>query len=488
MTTNKAQISRKQRGWFLFFLCFGVFMIYLDGTIVNVALPQIQIDMNVGLKQLQWVIDAYAITFACLLLTAGTIGDAIGHKKVFIAGLIGFTLSSALCAISPAMDILLIGRALQGIFGSLLIPVSLAVIRNTYEDPAERAKAIGIWAGLGGVALAAGPVIGGWLVDAQGWQSIFWINIPFGILVTIALLFNMKGSVARRTHSFDLLGQILFIACIASLTYALIEGNSLGWNSPAILLSFAVSGISLLLFALWELRHPNPLLPMNFFRNPIFIVVCMVNFFGFFGLFSVIFLLTLYLQNINGLSAIDTGVRFLSLTASIMVASIVGSSLAARISPRIMIPAGSLMVGAGLAALTNIEAGSSYGSYWWALALLGIGVSLAGTSATVALMTSIAPERAGAASGIANTFRQISAVVGVALSGTLVSERMNSASSSPSEPLTGLNETGARLFVEGMHASLILAAIGSLACAIATLVILNRVSSRRTTPVALDNQ
>ncbi len=453
-------------------------MIYLDGTIVNVALPEIQSKMGAGLKQLQWVVDAYALTFACLLLTAGKIGDAIGHKKVFISGMVGFTLSSAMCAIAPSMDVLLIGRALQGVFGSLLIPVSLAFIRNTYDEPAARAKAIGIWAGLGGIALAAGPVVGGWLVEARGWQVIFWVNIPIGAIVTVALLYTMRESAARTAHSMDLPGQTLFILAIGTLTYGLIEGNSLGWGDPVIVGSFALSIISLLLFIRWELRHPNPLIPLGFFRNPIFVVVCLINFFGFFGLFSVIFLLTLYLQNINGLSAIDTGVRFLSLTASIMVASIAGSALATRIPPKVMIPLGSLLACAGIAVLTTLEVGSPYSDYWWALALIGVGVSLAGASSTIALMTSVAPEKAGTASGIANTFRQLSAVVGVALSGTLVSENVHSASTASELTAGQIAALNASLFVDGMHSAMVVSAIGSLAGAVGALVLLRRRTSR----------
>ncbi|WP_182300028.1 MFS transporter [Cohnella cholangitidis] len=483
MNANPVRKSPR-RGWTLFILCFGVFMIYLDGTIVNVALPDIQSGMNVGLKQLQWVVDAYAITFACLLLAAGSIGDAIGHKIVFMTGMLGFTISSVLCAISDSMDVLLIGRALQGIFGSLLIPVSLAVIRSLYEDPAARAKAIAVWTALGGVALAAGPVVGGWLVDTQGWQSIFWINVPVGVLVSIALVFTMKGSRPKKTTSIDFFGQLLFIVGIASLAFGLIEGNSYGWGDSWIVASFAVSAASLFIFVIWEWRHPHPLLPLAFFRDRIFVVVCLINFTGFFGLFSVIFLLTLYLQNINGLSAVDTGIRFLSLTASIMIASFLGSTLATRLAPKIMIPLGSVIAGAALIALTGIEADRGYATYWWALSLLGIGVSFAGTSATVSLMTSMSPERAGMASGVANTFRQISAVVGVALSGSLITNQIRPTSSASGNEHNRFGD--AMSFIEGMHSALLVAAICCIAGALIAFAILNGLPSRQAAAVAAD--
>lgn len=177
----------RHRGFVLVCLCFGLFMVYLDTTIVNVALPDIQNKLHAEFSKLQWMIDAYALTFSCLLLSAGTIGDAIGRKKMFMAGLLGFSLTSIFCAVSPSIEILLAGRILQGAFGSFMIPVSLAIIRVMYDEPVSRAKAIGIWAGVGGIALAAGPVLGGWLVEYYGWQSIFWINVPIGVAAALIL-------------------------------------------------------------------------------------------------------------------------------------------------------------------------------------------------------------------------------------------------------------------------------------------------------------
>lgn len=177
----------QRKGLLLAFLCFGVFMVYLDATIVNVALPDIQEDLSTDITQLQWIIDAYTLTFACLLLTSGTLGDILGRKKIFLAGLIGFTLSSVICALSDSIGVLLLGRTLQGVCGSIMIPVSLALVSAAYTAPADRAKAIGIWAGVGGIALSTGPVLGGVLVDHYGWQSIFWVNAPVGVIATVVL-------------------------------------------------------------------------------------------------------------------------------------------------------------------------------------------------------------------------------------------------------------------------------------------------------------
>ncbi|WP_216651696.1 MFS transporter [Paenibacillus sp. NEAU-GSW1] len=467
-----AQAPVHNRSIILLFICFGIFMVYLDSMIVNVALPSISDDLQVGISSLQWVIDAYTITFACLILTAGNLGDSYGHKKVFVTGLIGFTFASLLCVFAPSIGILWLGRALQGITGSMMIPVSLAIIRGIYHEPAARAKAIGIWAGVGGLALAAGPVAGGFLVEHFGWQSIFWINIPFGCLAAIVLFLSLKETGTKRKQKQDIPGQILFIAGIAAITYACIEGNSLGWSSPPILLAIGSFIICLCLFVLWELRCKEPLIPLDFFRNRIFNVACAVNYFGFFGMYTVIFLLTLYLQTINHYSALETGIRFLPLTVSIMVASFAGSMIASRFGYLKLIIWGTFMVGVGAIALTALKEGSSYLTYGWALALIGIGVSLIGAASTIALIEAVPPERVGAAYGVTNTFRQLSAVFSVALSGTLVSQHSSSASNPEIAP---------DMFLQGFEQSFYLVGIASLIAGACAIVLL-RNRARRAMP------
>jgi EmrB/QacA subfamily drug resistance transporter len=422
--TTESPASDNRRGLQLAFLCFGVFMVYLDATIANVALPDIQKDMSANIAQLQWVIDAYTLAFACLLLTSGALGDILGRKNLFLGGLIGFTLTSVACALANSVGLLLTARALQGICGSIMIPVSLALVSAAYPEPSARAKAIGIWSGLGGLALSAGPVIGGVLVDNFGWQSIFWVNVPIGVVAAVVLPRVLSEYPASRARRVDTVGQLLFVTAIASLAYALIEGNTLGWRSGAIIGMFAGSAAALLLFVVWELRHPQPMLPLRMLRDPIVVVAGTVNFLGLFGLFAAIFLLTLYLQNVNGLSTIEAGVRFLALTVPIMVASFVASVLASKVGPRLPIVVGSVLSAAGLIGLTQLEVGTGFGGYWWALALLGSGVALTGAPATVALLGSVPAEQAGTASGVSNTFRQIGAVFGVALSGALLLRRL----------------------------------------------------------------
>ncbi|MBB6735635.1 MFS transporter [Cohnella zeiphila] len=470
--------TARGRGWFMALICLGVFVVYMDATIVNVALPEMQMKLAVGLNSLQWVVDGYTLTFACLLLMAGTVGDIIGHKRVFAIGMIGFTAFSACCALANSIDELVTFRFLQGAFGALMIPASLAMIRNLYEDPAARAKAIGIWAGLGGLALAVGPLAGGWLVEGAGWKSIFWINVPIGIVVFAILLAVKRETVRNRDRSLDVPGQALFILAVGALTYALIEGHSLGWGSARIMGSFIAAGVLLAAFLLRESLAREPLLPLGLFRNPVFTAACFVNFFGFFGLYAIVFLMTLYFQNVEGWSPTGAGVRFLSLNVSIMIASFAWSSIAARVSPTVLIPAGMLAMGGSLMALTAVEPGSAYADYAWALAGIGIGVSFAGSSATVALMASVPLHRAGTASGVANTFRQLSAVFGVALSGTLVSARLPDSSSASLLSIGGGD--AATRFADGMHDAFLLSAAGCFFAAVAAVGLLAAVARRRT--------
>lgn len=418
--TSPGTAASRGKGLLLTFICIGIFMVYLDSTIVNVALPEIQHDLSTDMTQLQWVIDAYALVVACLLLMAGTLGDIFGRKRIFLGGLIGFIGASVLCAVSNSYDFLLVARVIQGAAGSVMIPVSLALVSVAFPEPAARAKAIGIWAGIGGLALAAGPVLGGVLVDHLGWQSIFWVNVPFGLIAFVVLTRLLQESKAPARRRADLVGQVLFIISMASLVWALIEASSRGWSDSVILGAFAVAAVALVGFIGWELRQEQPMLPMNLFRSPVVVVAGAVNFLGLFGLYGSIFLLTFYLQQINGLSTTATGVRFLALNVSIMVFSYVASVIAAKFGPKLPILIGSVASAVGLISLAQLDPGSGFGDYWWAMALLGAGVSLVGAPATVALLSSVRPEQAGTASGVSNTFRQVGSVFGVALTGTLL--------------------------------------------------------------------
>lgn len=517
------RVTSDRPGLVLLFVCAGIFMVYLDSTIVNVALPQIQRSLGGDVTQLQWIVDSYALAFASLLLTSGVAGDLLGRRRLFLAGLVGFTLASALCALSTSIPMLLAARTLQGALGSGLIPISLALVTQLFADPATRAKMIGVWAGVGGLALAAGPVLGGALLAHYSWQSIFWVNLPIGAVAILALARLLPSARPAVTQHLDPLGQLLLIVAVGSLTYALIEGNAQGWGSAVIVGAGATAAVALVAFLAWEARTDRPLLPLGFFRDPTFAAACVVNFAGLFGLFGAIFLLTLYLQTINGLTAIATGVRFLALTTAIMVASAAAPALAKRIGARATIVIGSLLTTAGLLALTTLEVGSGFDRYWYSLVVLGVGVSLAGAPATIALLATVSDERAGTASGVSNTFRQVGGVFGVAMAGAVVLRHMRGALEPAVRALPipdpakaqlldavgrgdvsglaalppGVREamTGrvAAEFVAGMHGAFVVAAAGGLLSAVVALLAIREHRQRPTArpvpprPVAVES-
>ncbi|MBW7458747.1 DHA2 family efflux MFS transporter permease subunit, partial [Paenibacillus sepulcri] len=419
-----ASETKSGSGFMLLIICLGVFMVYLDSTIVNTALPSIQQSFGLGVSGLQWLLDIYVLAFACMLMTAGTLGDLFGRKKLFIASLAGFTLSSVVCALAPNVGTLFAGRVLQGLFGSAVIPMSLALITVLYPLPAARARAVGLWAGIGGLALAGGPIIGGLLIDSIGWESIFWINVPIGILAVIILAMKLKVQEVTVNKRIDFIGQVLFILGIAALTFALIQGSSEGWGSLLIIGSFAVSVLCLVLFYLWEHSCSYPMLPPDFFRNRIFIMACLVNLLSFFGMFGVMFLMTLFFQTINQLTPTETGIRFLALTGAIMIGSYVTPRIYSRIGTRTTIIIGAFMTAGGLLGLLNVGPGSGFAAYGWPMMLIGLGVSLAGAPATMVLLSSVPLERAGAASGASQTFRQVGSIFGIALSGSILLYRM----------------------------------------------------------------
>lgn len=424
LTEDAQAVGR--RGLRLMFVCLGLFMVYLDSTVVNVALPQIQSDMGVSVSELQWVFDSYVLTFACFLLSSGTLGDVFGRRRTFLVGLIGFTLASAACALSSDITTLLISRFVQGAFGAVMITTSLALVHTMYSTPRGRARAVSIWAGIGGLAIAAGPVLGGVLVEQSGWPSIFWVNVPIGTLSIAAILLLRFPPEPRRPRHLDMIGQLLFAAAVASLTFGLIQASTGGWTVGRVLASFVVAGVATLLFLWREWRCAEPMLPLASFRNRVMVFACAINFLVYYGLFGAMFLLTLYLQSVNGLSAVETGIRFLALSVTIAVGSLISPRLAQRAGRgfALISAAGAVAASLGLFGLLRLHTGSGYGTYWWALVLLGLGIAFAMGPATIALLASVQPDLLGRAAGVSQTFRQIGGVLGVALSGTLALQHL----------------------------------------------------------------
>lgn len=407
----------------------GLFLVFLDTTVVNVALPDLQDDLGADVRGLQWVVDSYLLTFSCLLLSAGALADRIGAKRLFTGALVGFTLTSAWCALSGSVGMLLVARAAQGVTGAVLMPVSMVIITQLFPDQKARGRMVGVQSAVAGLALAAGPLIGGLLVEEYGWQSVFWVNLPVGILAVAVLAVLLPRARPEQRTGMDLGGQLLFVAGIGLLTYALIEGNAAGWTSARILGCFAGAGVALIAFVFWEARQKHPLLPLEFFRHPHVSAGAIINFTVFGAMFGAVFLLMLTLQEVDGLSPVQAGVRTVVLTVTVAVTSVLGVMLGERVGVRITAFIGAVSMAAGLTGLLLLEYQDGFSHYWWQFLLLGLGAGFAGPPVTAALLRAVPEERAGTGSGVGYTSRQVGSVFGVAVSGTLVSHHLSSGAS-----------------------------------------------------------
>jgi EmrB/QacA subfamily drug resistance transporter len=401
-------------------MCFALFMVMLDSTVVNLALPTIQRRLDASMAELQWIVDAYVLLLASLLLTGGTLGDLFGRRKAFIGGVGLFTLSSLACALAPGIGILIAARAVQGVGAALMMPSTLSILTNTFPDPRERAQAIGMWAGVSGLALAVGPVVGGSMVDALGWQSIFLINVPIGIIAMAVAWRFVPESAQGKGRSLDLPGQVLAVVGLAALTYAFIEANTYGWSSARIVTLFAVAAVTLAAFVVLEARSTSPMLDLKFFRNITFTGANLVGLVISFGFFGIIFFMSLFWQNVQGYSPTRSGVLSLPMTLGVMTAAVISGRVVGRIGARLPIALGLVMTGSGLLLLITVQASSSYSVQWPWLLLIGLGNGLAMSPMTTAIMSTVPGNRAGMASATSNTMRQTGSVFGIAVLGSIV--------------------------------------------------------------------
>jgi EmrB/QacA subfamily drug resistance transporter len=410
----------------LFAMCFALFMAMLDNTVVNVALPKIQDSLGAGVSGLQWVVDAYTLLFASLLLTGGTLGDLYGRKRLFMSGLVIFSIGSLLCGLSDSIGFLIASRALQGVGAAALIPSTLSIITHTFPDPRERAQAIGLWAGVSGLALALGPVVGGLLVDSLGWQSVFFLNVPVGLIGLMVAARFAPESKNPEGRTLDIPGQILGIAWLGSLTYALIEGNGRGWRSPVILSAFAIALVGLIAFLIVERRSPSPMLQLSFFRNPTFTGAVSVAALVSFGMFGMLFFLSLFMQNVQGYSPVGAGLRFLPATVAIIITAPLAGRWASRIGSRIPMTIGLAMVGTGMLLYLGVNESTPYLHWFWIQPIQGVGMGLTMAPMTAAVMSSVPPARSGMASATTNASREVGGTFGIALLGAILTARLTS--------------------------------------------------------------
>ncbi len=396
-------------------------MTYVDSSALNVALPTIHRDLHAGVSDLQWVADGYLLVLASLLTLSGSIGDRFGRRRAFTTGLVVFTLGSALCSAAPTVGALVVFRMAQALGGCLLVPASLSIVRQVFTDPAERARALGVWGAAFGLGIAAGPVVGGALVSGVGWRSVFWVNVPIGLVVWQLARRTVPESRAARARGFDPAGQLLAIVVLGSITYGLIEGPAAGWGSAAIVGTFCAGGVGLVVLLAVERRRVEPLLETHFFRSPPFSASIAIAVASFLALSGFLFVNTLYLQDVRGNSALVAGTLILPATGAIIVCALVAGRLTGRFGARVPLALGGVCIAAGGALLLDLDPHTAVTRLVATYAVLGCGFGLVNPPITHTAVSGMPPERAGVAAAIASTARQIGNVLGVAVMGSMVS-------------------------------------------------------------------
>ncbi|MEU2062712.1 MFS transporter [Streptomyces sp. NPDC013455] len=413
-------LSRRRRWTVLAVCCLSMFLVGLDTTIVNVGLPAIGDGLDVGTRGLEWTVDAYTIVLAALLISSGALADRFGRRRVFQWGLAVFGAASLLCALAPSAGALVAARAVQGIGASMLSPVALAIVVNAMPDPRERAQAIGVWAAVFGVSMAAGPVTGGALVDGLGWRSLFWINAPVVVAALVLSAVFVPESRAPKARRLDLPGQILLTVTIGAWTGVLIEGPRIGWTSPTALAAYAVAVAATAGFVGVETRREEPLMDPRLFRGPVFSGAVLGAVAVFVALNAALLLNTLYLQHTRGFTPLAAGTATLPMALGATVCAPWSGRLVGRIGPRPpLYLAGGFLTAGGLC-LAGLDRDTSLPLLLFAYLLIGIGFGFANAPITNTAVSGLPPARAGVAGAITSTARQVGAALGIALAGALV--------------------------------------------------------------------
>jgi EmrB/QacA subfamily drug resistance transporter len=416
---RSVELTRGRRLLVLAICCMSLFIIGLDTTIVNVALPSIHSSLHSSVAGLQWTIDAYTLVLASLLILAGSVADRIGRRRIFEIGLVVFSLGSLLCGLAPSLELLVAARVIQAIGGSMLNPVAMSIIRNVFDDPRERARAIGIWGAVFGLSMALGPVLGGALVDSAGWRSVFFVNVPVGVLAIALTAVFVPESRAPWRRRIDPLGQLLVIAALVALTYAIIEGPRSGWLSGEILGLFAGSAVCAAALIAYERRHLEPLLDMRFFRSAPFSGANAIAVLTFAGMGGFLFLNTLYLQDVRGLSPLDAGLYMLPLAGMLLVFAPLSGRLVARYGARPSLVAAAVAIIVAALMLVSLAPGTAspylLGTYF----LFGIGMGFINVPITNTAVSGMPGAQAGVAAAIASTSRQVGMTLGVAVIGAI---------------------------------------------------------------------
>jgi EmrB/QacA subfamily drug resistance transporter len=454
--------EENKKWWTLAAVAFGLFMIMLDNTVVNVALPSIERDLHISISELEWIVTAYALTFAALLITGGKLADLYGRRRIFVVGLLVFTLSSLACGLAPSAGFLIGARAVQGVGAAMMNPATLSIITATFP-PKQRGQAIGIWAGVSAMALAIGPLAGGLIVDNINWNWIFFVNVPVGALGIVASqLFITESRDTSREQSIDLPGLATSGLGLFALSYALIEGNRRGWSSAEIVGLFAAAAVLLVGFVLLERHQRLPMLDLSLFKIGAFTGANIVALLVSLGMFGVFFFVSLYVQNILRYSPTKAGATFLPMTLLIIVVAPIAGRLSDRIGSRWLMGAGMTIVGISLLLYQRVGLHSTFWTLLPAMLLGGIGMAMTMSPMTSAAMGSVPIDKAGVGSGVLNSFRQVGGSLGIAAIGAILASYLHA------PPRTLL---GAKQYVDGLHAGLAFSAAITFAAAIVAVTL-----------------
>jgi EmrB/QacA subfamily drug resistance transporter len=455
--------------WTLLVVCLSVFMLLLDITIVNVALPDIQRELGSSFEDLQWVVDAYALALAALLLASGSLGDLLGRRRVFVVGLLLFSAASLLCGLSGSPTMLNASRGIQGIGGAMMFANSLALIAQEFA-PHERGTAFGLWGATTGFAVAVGPLVGGALTDGLGWEWIFLVNVPIGLATVAITLMRVPASTRDPSARIDWAGLVTFSVGLFCLVFALIRGNDDGWGSAKIVTLLVTAALLLMIFVTVELRSEQPMLDLRLFRVPTFTGAQIVAFSIHASMFSMFLYITLYIQNVLGYSPFEAGLRFLPVSLLSFLAAPVAGKLAERLPVRAFLGAGLALIGLGLLLMAGIDPSDGWTTLLPGFILAGIGIGCVNPPLATAAIGVVEPRRSGAASGINSTFRQVGTAVGIAGLGAILQAKLTH-----SLGAGGFATPGARgAYIDALNELFIVGAVVAFAGAALALALVRR--------------
>jgi len=468
-------ISEDARKWWtLAAVAFGLFMIMLDNTVVNVALPSIAADLNIGLSELEWIVTGYALTFASLMLTGGKLADLLGRRLIFIVGLAIFTLSSLVCGLAGSGELLIGARVVQGAGAALMNPATLSIIAATFP-PRQRGMAIGIWAGVSAMALAIGPLVGGLLTEHISWSWIFFVNVPIGVIaIAASLLLIPESKDESAEQRLDLPGLLTSGIGLFALTYGLIEANTYGWTSSRILGAFAVAAAMLVAFVLLETRQRLPMLDLSLFRNGTFAGANLAVLLVALAMFGVFFFVSLYMQGVLGYSAVQTGAAFLPLTILIMLTAPIAGKSSDRFGSRWLMTGGMILIAIQLFYFSRLGVEESYWNILPAMILGGFGMAMVMTPSAAAAVRALPVDKAGVGSAVLNAFRQVGGSMGIAVIGAIMAHEIGDLRG----PAVFRQK---ELFVDGFSTALTVAALIAVLGAVVSFALV-RAHDREPTP------